>query len=73
VPSDYQYNELQDSDLRNEINAAIRKGLDDVEAGRVQPAEKVMKEIRQQFGFSKELFSMSKSAMMRQRILRRPS
>jgi predicted transcriptional regulator len=48
------FTEWQDSRSRDEINAAIRKGLDDVKAGRVQPAEKVMEEIRQQFGFSKE-------------------
>ena len=46
--------EWQDAREREVINAAIRRGLADVEAGRHEPAEKAMKDIRQEFGFSRE-------------------
>ena len=36
---------------RDEINAAIREGLADVEAGRHQPAREAMEDIRKEFGF----------------------
>ena len=32
---------------RDDINAAIRRGLEDVEAGRHRPAEEVIEELRQ--------------------------
>ncbi|MCA9108796.1 MAG: hypothetical protein KDA52_02515 [Planctomycetaceae bacterium] len=37
---------------RDSINAAIQEGLDDVEAGRHQPADDVVRELRDEFGFS---------------------
>lgn len=37
---------------REEVNAAIREGLADVEAGRCQPAVEAMEEIRKEFGFA---------------------
>jgi hypothetical protein len=36
---------------RETVNAAIREGLEDVTAGRFEPAEVVMEEIRREFGF----------------------
>ncbi len=39
---------------RDDINAAIRDGLADVEAGRYRAAEEVMEELRQEHGFSTE-------------------
>lgn len=38
---------------RDEVDAAIREGLADVEAGRVQPANEAMEEIRKEFDFPK--------------------
>ena len=35
---------------REEVNAAIRKGLADVEAGRYRPATEVMEEFRKKHG-----------------------
>ena len=37
---------------RESVNAAIRQGLADIDAGRYQPADEAMEEIRQEFGFS---------------------
>lgn len=34
------------------VNAAIRHGLDEVDRGEFQPAERVMGELRAEFGFS---------------------
>ena len=39
---------------RDEINAAIRKGLADVDAGRHRPADEVMEELRQKHGIELE-------------------
>ena len=54
--SDLSWDELfilwQSSCEREEINAAIREGLEDVEAGRCQPAAEAMEEIRKEFGFA---------------------
>jgi predicted transcriptional regulator len=43
-------------DLRHgdEINAAIRRGLADVDAGRYVPMDDAAESIRREFGFSKE-------------------
>ncbi len=35
---------------RDEVNAAIREGLADIEAGRYRPAAEVMEEFRQKHG-----------------------
>ncbi len=43
-----------DSRSRDEINDAIRRGLDDVDAGRYRPADESIESIRQQFGFADE-------------------
>ena len=37
---------------REAVNAVIREGLADVEAGRCQPAAEAMEEIRKEFGFA---------------------
>ena len=34
---------------RDDINAAIREGLTDIEAGRHRPADEVMRELRQKY------------------------
>lgn len=43
-------------DLRcpDEIDAAIRRGLADVDAGRFEPADQAMKQIARDFGFPNE-------------------
>ena len=43
--------EWQDLHDREEINEAIRRGIADADAGRHQPAEQVMAELREEFGF----------------------
>lgn len=43
--------EWESRNHRDEFNAAIREGLDDIAAGRVQPWEEVDAEIRREFGF----------------------
>ena len=39
---------------REDINAAIREGLADVEAGRHRPASEVMKELAEKYGIKPE-------------------
>jgi predicted transcriptional regulator len=39
---------------RESVNQAIRRGLADFEAGRHQPADEVMAEIRKEFGFDRK-------------------
>ena len=39
---------------RDEINAAIREGLADVDAGRHRPAEEVIEELRRKHGIPSE-------------------
>ncbi len=43
--------EWQSACDRDATNQAIREGLDDVDAGRHQPATEVMQELRSEFGF----------------------
>ena len=54
--SDLSWDELfiewRSAGERDEINTAIRKGLEDVEAGRVQAADEAMETIRKEFGFT---------------------
>ena len=45
--------EWQERRERDSVNAAIRRGLADVEAGRVEPSDQAMESIRQEFGFAK--------------------
>lgn len=58
VGADLSWEELfilwQSERERDEINAAIREGLDDVEAGRVRPADEVMRELRQKHDIAPE-------------------
>ena len=42
----------QSSRERDSVNAAIRQGLAEFDAGRYQPADEAMEEIRQEFGFA---------------------
>ena len=37
---------------REEINALINEGLDDIKAGRVRPAEQVFAELEEKYGFA---------------------
>jgi predicted transcriptional regulator len=46
--------EWVDDRERPMIDDAIRRGLADVDAGRHEPADEVMEEIRHEFGFPKE-------------------
>ncbi len=39
---------------RDEINAAIRQGLDDIDAGRHRPADEVMEELRKKHNIPSE-------------------
>jgi predicted transcriptional regulator len=39
---------------RDDINAAIREGLADIEAGRHRPADEVMRELRQKHNIPSE-------------------
>jgi hypothetical protein len=39
------------SEEQAEVRAAIERGLADVEAGRVRPADEVMAELREQYGW----------------------
>jgi predicted transcriptional regulator len=56
VPSEMTFDDLvmEWESLRDraEINAAIREGLADVEAGRHRPARDAMEELRQKHGLS---------------------
>ena len=45
---DELFDQWQDSQLRDEINVAIRRGLADVDAGRHQDAAEAMTAIRQE-------------------------
>lgn len=45
--------EWQDLQEREEINEAIRRGIADFEAGRHESAEKVMADLREEFGLSR--------------------
>ena len=38
---------------RDEINAAIREGIADVDAGRTRPADEVTEELRQKYNIAK--------------------
>ncbi len=55
-PHDLSWDELmiewQSFCERDAVNTAIQEGLDDVKAGRCQPADEVMRELRDEFGFS---------------------
>lgn len=53
VSLDELFAEWQDAQSRDEINAAIRRGLADVEAGRFQDADEATEAIRQEFGLAK--------------------
>ena len=44
--------EWHDSRDRESINAAIRRGLADVDAGRYEPAEQALQKIGREFGLS---------------------
>jgi hypothetical protein len=46
--------EWLDRHARAEIDAAIRRGLADIDAGRHKPADEVNESIRQEFGFADE-------------------
>mgnify|MGYP006982547890 CR=1 FL=1 len=39
---------------RDDVNSEVARGLDDLEAGRYQPAAEAMAEIRDEFGFAAE-------------------
>jgi predicted transcriptional regulator len=45
--------EWQDREGREAVNQAIREGLEDVAAGRYEPVEKVMDDLRAEFGFDR--------------------
>jgi hypothetical protein len=45
----------QDRNSRDEVNAAIRRGVADIGPGRYQPANVAMESIRQEFGFASRL------------------
>lgn len=49
---DELFDQWQDSQSREEINAAIRRGLADADAGRCQDAFEAMAEIRRDLGLS---------------------
>ena len=51
--------EWRDLCARKEINQAIRRGLDDVSAGRYEPADQATESIRRQVGFAKEVWRLS--------------
>lgn len=44
--------EWHDSRESDSIHAAIRRGLADIEAGRVEPSDVAMEQIRREFGLS---------------------
>jgi predicted transcriptional regulator len=46
--------EWQDSQLREEISEAIRRGLNDVDMGRHRPVDEAMEAIRQRLGIRDE-------------------
>ncbi len=46
--------EWRDSQSTDEVNAAIRRGLADIEAGRHEPIEQAVQRIRDRFGFRAE-------------------
>ena len=39
---------------RDEVNAVIRQGIEDIKAGRGRPAEEVMDELQRKYGLSAE-------------------
>lgn len=47
----FEWQDLQD---REEINEAIRRGIADFKAGLHEPAEKVMADIREEFGLNRQ-------------------
>ena len=47
------YIEWQHFHEQESVDEAIRRGLDDIEAGRFRPADEVTESIRERFGFSK--------------------
>lgn len=53
--SDLSWEELfilwDSQSVRDEVNAAIREGIADVDAGRYEPADKSLADIRSEFGF----------------------
>lgn len=53
TPIDELLMEWHDDRDRDAINEAIRRGIEDVDAGRCRPAGEVMEEIRKKFGFGK--------------------
>jgi predicted transcriptional regulator len=46
-----QWHDLHDRDA---VNAAIRRGIADVDAGRCESAEQSVEDLRREFGFAKE-------------------
>ena len=46
--------EWADQRDRSEINAAISRGLADVDAGHVEPADRAMEQLRGEFGLPRE-------------------
>lgn len=46
--------EWQSLQEREEVNEAIRRGIADFRAGRHEPAEKVMADLREEFGLKRE-------------------
>jgi hypothetical protein len=51
VSLDELFAEWHDTQCRDEIDAAIRRGLADMESGRYRSAEESLENIRQEFGF----------------------
>jgi len=53
--SDLSWDELfilwESQDARDDVNAAIREGIGDVDAGRYESADKALADIRNEFGF----------------------
>jgi predicted transcriptional regulator len=54
VTLDQLFMEWQDSQLREEISEAIRRGLNDVDMGRHRPVDEAMEAIRQRLGIRDE-------------------
>jgi hypothetical protein len=52
ISLDELYIEWHDSRSREDVNRAVRAGLSDIDAGRIEPAEQAMESIRRQFGFA---------------------
>jgi len=53
-PLDELFSLWHDEHVREEVNAAIRRGLADVAAGRCRPADEAMDEIRRELGLPRE-------------------